>query len=87
MLQFRQYGVIFSLRSAYFWLRERIARCAGPVVYTEHQLRSNYICGLGARGPQQSQRLFGVQVTRPLLMTQTLDFRKTTPYCLNCRYL
>src|SRR5208337_1731817 len=54
------------------FLCERIARCASPAVYTEHHLCSSYICGLG--------------VTRPLPITQALDCRKTTLYCLNLRY-
>src|SRR5208337_3503176 len=90
VLQFRQYGVIF--------LCERIVRCGSPCVYTEYHLRASSICGLGARGPQKVERLFGVQVTRPLPITPALPStpkslttfggppcRKTTPYCLNCR--
>ena len=64
-LQFRRYRVIF--------LCDRIARCAGPAVYTEHHLGSTSIYGLG--------------VTRPLSITQALDCRKMTLYRLNCGYL
>jgi len=64
-LPFRLYGVIF--------LCERIGGWSSPSVYTEHHLRSSYICGLG--------------VTRPLPITLALDCRKTIPHCLNCRLI
>ena len=43
-LQFGQYGAIFRL-SAYFWLYERIVRCADPAVYTEYRLCASIYVG------------------------------------------